>query len=147
MKFDVEKMKSISRSLNAEEKREIEYREENREWLALSAKFALAVRKILRSKQISQTELAMRMGVSSSQITKILSGKENLGLQTMSKVEKALGEKIVDFDIDRDKEIEVKGNSTFNQYFSFYVFEPRNRKDNITADDTVSIFAHNKLLI
>ena len=35
------------------------------------------------------------MAVSPSQITKILSGKENLSLQTITKVEKAIGRSII----------------------------------------------------
>jgi ribosome-binding protein aMBF1 (putative translation factor) len=95
MKFNVEKLKQISRPLTQSERDEMKYRNENREWLALSAKFALSVREILRTDHISQTELASRMGVSCAQVTKLLSGKENIGLQTIAKVEKALGKKLV----------------------------------------------------
>ncbi|MDE6424359.1 MAG: helix-turn-helix transcriptional regulator [Muribaculaceae bacterium] len=97
MKFNVEKMKAISRPMTQSERQEIESRNENRDWLALSAKFALLLRHILRTENMTQTELAARMGVSCVQITKLLSGKENIGLQTIAKVEKALGRNLVTF--------------------------------------------------
>jgi ribosome-binding protein aMBF1 (putative translation factor) len=97
MKFNVEKMKEIARPMTQEERQEIENRNENRDWLALSAKFALMVRHILRTEKMTQTELASRMGVSCVQVTKLLSGKENIGLQTIAKVEKALGRSLVVF--------------------------------------------------
>lgn len=97
MKFDVDKLKKIARPMTETERMEIEEREEKREWLAISAKFALLVRQILRTEKITQKELARRMKVSCSQVTKILSGKENLSLQTIAKVEKALGQSLVKF--------------------------------------------------
>ena len=97
MKFYIEKMKSLSRQMTQSERQEIDYRNENREWLALSAKFALLLRQILRTEKMTQTELAERMGVSCAQLTKLLSGKENIGLQTIAKVEKALHRSLVTF--------------------------------------------------
>ena len=87
MTFNIEKMKEISRPMTQTERLEIEARNENRDWLALSAKFVLMLRHILRTEKMTQKELAARMGVSCVQITKILSGKENIGLQTIAKVD------------------------------------------------------------
>lgn len=98
MKFNKEKFKMLSRPMNDSERAEIEERRENRDWLAMSAKFALLIRQALRRDMISQSELAKRMGVSDSQVSKILSGKENLGLQTICKIEKALGRNLIRFD-------------------------------------------------
>ena len=79
MKFNVEKLKQMSRPMTDEEKKDIEFRKENREWLAVSERLALKLRRILRTEGILQSELAERMGVTPAQVTKILSGKENLG--------------------------------------------------------------------
>ena len=97
MKFNVEKFKQISRPMNDKEREEIDYRNENREWLALSSKFALLIRHILKTEKITQSELASKMKVSPGQVSKILSGKENLGLQTISKIEKELGRSLISF--------------------------------------------------
>jgi ribosome-binding protein aMBF1 (putative translation factor) len=96
MKFNVDKLKQSSREMTVEEKSDISFREDNREWLALSEKLALRIRHLLRTKNILQTELAERMNVSPAQVTKILSGKENLGLKTISKIERAIGSPIID---------------------------------------------------
>jgi plasmid maintenance system antidote protein VapI len=122
MKFNVEKMKEISRPMTQDEQQEIENRNENRDWLALSAKFALLLRHILRTEKMTQTELAARMGVSCVQVTKLLSGKENIGLQTIAKVEKALGRSLVTFRDSADTSVAAQTQPTFNQVLSFPVF-------------------------
>lgn len=118
MKFDVNKMKEISRPMTQSERQEIQNRDENREWLALSAKFALVVRQILRNENMTQKELANRMGVSSVQITKLLSGKENIGLQTIAKVERALGRSLVVFKENVGEAVYTTSQSAFCQVSS-----------------------------
>lgn len=122
MKFNVERMRKISRPMTQAERQEIEARNENRDWLALSAKFALMLRHILRTEKMTQTELAARMGVSCVQITKILSGKENIGLQTIAKVEKALGRSLVTFQDSTETSVSTPVQPTFNQVISFPVY-------------------------
>jgi len=53
-------------------------------------KVALRVLQLLRERDISQTELAERMGVSRQQVTKIVKGQENFTFETIDKLEKAL---------------------------------------------------------
>ena len=43
MKFNVEKLKQMSRPMTDEEKKDIEFRKENREWLAVSERLAIEV--------------------------------------------------------------------------------------------------------
>ena len=69
-------------------------RNENGDWLEDSFKIALVVLRTLRSKEMSQKELADKMNVSPQQVNKIVKGRENLSLETLSKLKKALG---VDF--------------------------------------------------
>ncbi|HEV2478687.1 MAG TPA: helix-turn-helix transcriptional regulator [Puia sp.] len=61
-----------------------------------SWKVALRVLALLGEKGITQTELANRMNVSRQQVTKIVKGKENLTLETIDKLEHALGEVLLD---------------------------------------------------
>ncbi|MBR4405495.1 MAG: helix-turn-helix transcriptional regulator [Bacteroidaceae bacterium] len=82
--------------MTEEEKKDIDFRMENREWLAISERLALKLRRILRTEGISQNEFAARMEVTPAQVTKILSGKENLGLKTISKIEKAIGQTLIE---------------------------------------------------
>ena len=53
MKFDVEKFKKIARPMTSAEHDDINERAENRDWLFLSAKLALVVRRILRIENIT----------------------------------------------------------------------------------------------
>ncbi len=100
MKFNLEKLKEISRPRSAEERMEAECREQHRDWLAVSEKLALKLRYILRTENISQAELAQRMGVTPAQVTKILSGKENLGLKTICKIEQAIGRSLMNISLE-----------------------------------------------
>ena len=104
MKFNANKLKELSRPLSAAEKDELEFRKDNGEWLAISERLALKIRRILREKGLSQYELAEKMYVSPAQITKILSGKENLGIKTISKIERALGVNLIEISMPEGRE-------------------------------------------
>jgi len=52
---------------------------------------AIRVLTILRERNMSQTELAEKMGVSRQQVTKIVKGQENFTFETIDKLETALG--------------------------------------------------------
>jgi len=65
--------------------------EENQGWLDRSAEIAFCVLDALHEKNMTQKELAVSMGVSPQQVSKILKGTENLTLETISKIELALG--------------------------------------------------------
>lgn len=147
MKFDVEKLKQMARPMTSDEKQEIENRDKNRDWLSLSAKFALLVRHILRTEKITQTELATRMGVSCAQITKIISGKENLGLQTIAKVEKALGRELIHIDSIEDMPI-AHAEQHSSQLYAFTVTtNVKTGKAESQDIVTYSSFSDNKILV
>lgn len=67
------------------------YRRENRAWLRKSGSIALKVLKELEQQGLTQKDLANRMKVSPQQVSKILSGRENITLETITKLETALG--------------------------------------------------------
>ncbi|TCD46884.1 helix-turn-helix domain-containing protein [Chlorobium sp. N1] len=69
--------------------------EENKRWLDRSAEIALCVLTALQEKHMAQKDLAAVMGVSSQYVSKILKGTENLTLETISKLEHALGVNIL----------------------------------------------------
>lgn len=71
-------------------KEKAEYRKTNRNWLTLSGGIALTVIRELRSKSITQKELAERINVTPQHISKLLKGEENLSLETICKLEQAL---------------------------------------------------------
>lgn len=71
-------------------------RQENKEWLKHSQKIAVKILRTLRKNKAdktgigSQKELAEVLDVSPQQINKIVKGRENLTLETISKLEQAL---------------------------------------------------------
>ena len=67
------------------------YRRANRGWLRKSQGIAIRVLSVLDEKGMQQKELAKAMNVSPQQVSKIVRGKENLTLQTISKLEQVLG--------------------------------------------------------
>ena len=67
------------------------WRAKNDDWLEDSFKVALIVLRSLRNQKVSQKELAERMNVTPQQVNKIVKGKENLSLETLNKLKRALG--------------------------------------------------------
>lgn len=67
-----------------------EWRRQNRGWLRKSANIALKVLGELRHRGMTQRELAEKMGMSAQQVNKIVKGQENLTLETIDKLERAL---------------------------------------------------------
>lgn len=90
MKFNIERLKEVAKPASAEAIKEAEYRKENWDWLEKSALIALDIHTYLRKNNISKQEFAKMLGVTPAQVTKLLSGKENLGLKTISKIESVL---------------------------------------------------------
>lgn len=71
--------------------KDAQWRIENRAWLKHSQAIALRILRTLRANNVSQKELAEQIGVSPQQINKIVKGRENLTLETIAKLEGALG--------------------------------------------------------
>ena len=147
MKFNVEKLKQIARPMSEDERQELEYRQNNRDWLALSEKLALKISYFLRVNGMSKTEFASRMGVSSAQITKILSGKENLSLKTICKIEKALETKLLDVDIEDESVKKTVGNGSCIQVIALPVcVSSNNIKGQIQHTGSFTYFTSDNML-
>jgi transcriptional regulator with XRE-family HTH domain len=73
------------------------YRVENQDWLILSQKVALNILRTLRSQGKKQTDLAEALKVSPQQVNKWVKGKENFTLETIGKINAALGTDIMSF--------------------------------------------------
>jgi ribosome-binding protein aMBF1 (putative translation factor) len=69
----------------------VDYREANKGWLMKSAKIAIKINRELRNQNMSQKDLATKLGVSAQLVNKFLKGRENLSLKSISKLEAALG--------------------------------------------------------
>lgn len=70
---------------------EAEKRQANKEWLRYSQNIAMRMLDKMEADGITQKQLAERMDCSQQYISKILKGGENLSLETLAKIECALG--------------------------------------------------------
>lgn len=88
--------------------------EENEGWLDKSAQIAIRIlSEIHRQKHVNgmtQKKLAEKMGVREQYINKVVKGKENLTLKTISKIEAVLGIKLISLEKENviRKQIEVR---------------------------------------
>lgn len=69
---------------------EAEWRRENASWLRHSQQIAVKVLLKMKELQLTQKALAERMNCTQQYVSKILKGKENLSLDTMTRLEEAL---------------------------------------------------------
>lgn len=70
---------------------EAEWRRENWSWLRHSQRIAVKVLLQMKKEKLTQKALAERMDCTQQYVSKILKGKENMSLDTLSKLENALG--------------------------------------------------------
>jgi plasmid maintenance system antidote protein VapI len=68
-----------------------QWRRENRNWLKRSHAIAFEVLEALDEKKLTQKKLAELMKVTPQYVNNIVKGSENLTLETIAKLEKALG--------------------------------------------------------
>lgn len=71
------------------------WRRANATWLAKSAAIAIKVLSTIKAKKMSQLQLAELMNVTPQQVNKIIKGEENLSLETIVKLELALGTQLI----------------------------------------------------
>lgn len=89
---------------------EAEWRRANREWLRYSQYIAIRMLSRMDELHITQTILAEKMGCSQQYISKVLKGKENLSLETISKIESALDIDLVKSALSYLKEYDYSGS-------------------------------------
>ena len=71
-------------------------RQTNRAWLEISFKIALKILRFLREEKMTQKELAGRLGFSPQYMNKVLKGKENLTLETITKIQNAININLIE---------------------------------------------------
>lgn len=74
-------------------------RKANRTWLRKSSTIANEILEFLRVNKWTQKEFASRMDVSPQYLTKLLRGQENLTLETMTKINKAMGYEMIEINV------------------------------------------------
>jgi transcriptional regulator with XRE-family HTH domain len=73
-----------------------QWRKENRHWLDRSFDIAVEVLAAIKSRKMTQVELAEKLGVSAQYVNKLLKGQENLTLDTIGKLEKVLSISLIE---------------------------------------------------
>ena len=76
----------------------------NEDWLNKSARIAIKILRTIRAKDITQLQLAELLNVSPRHVSKIVQGKENLTLETISKIEKVLNITLFDIPVYQQSE-------------------------------------------
>jgi transcriptional regulator with XRE-family HTH domain len=80
---------------------------------------AVKISQILASKEIKQKEFASQIGMKESQFSKILAGNTNLTLKTITKIEIALGEDIININVTEQKERKTTLKSDYQEVFVY----------------------------
>ena len=88
---NIEKLNQLAEGRQSSWLKEANERKKNSSWMSRSVEFAFSLLKELRYQNMSQRDLAEKMGVSAQYVNKIVKGRENLSLETICKIEKALG--------------------------------------------------------
>ena len=81
-----------------------QWRKENRHWLDRSFDIAVEVLAAIKSRKMTQVELAEKLGVSAQYVNKLLKGQENLTLDTIGKLEKVLSISLIEIKTSSAKE-------------------------------------------
>lgn len=92
------KLENLTSGNKSNWKEKAKGRIENRNWLQHSRKIAIKINVFLKNNNIKQKDLAELLDVSPQQVSKILKGKENLKLETISKIENALNIELINSD-------------------------------------------------
>jgi ribosome-binding protein aMBF1 (putative translation factor) len=75
---------------------EAKKRQTNEAWLTVSSAIALRILTWLRKNKMTQKELSQQLGYSPQYVNTIVKGSENLTLETIVKIEKILGIKLIE---------------------------------------------------
>lgn len=103
-----EKLMALSGGETSNAMEELKYWIDNDYWLAKSGAIAMMAMDAMEEKGLSQKGLAEKIGVSPQHVHKILQGNENLTLETIGKLEKALNIVIVPNPFSKVKAIRPK---------------------------------------
>lgn len=96
MNSTIERLRAHKSPTPSRWKEEAQFRVENRVWLRYSQAIAMKILDEMEAKGMTQKEFAEKAGCSQQYISRILKGKENLSLETISKIESALEATIIE---------------------------------------------------
>lgn len=89
-------------------KEKAQERKDNRHWSRRSQKIAIRILITLKERGMQQKQLAEMMGVAPQQVNKWVKGKENFTLDTVGRIEKALGIDLLQIPVIVREEVDRK---------------------------------------
>ena len=92
----ISRLKEYESSTPSKWKEKAEWRMANKSWLRYSQRIAMMMLDRMEELGLTQKSLAMKMGCSQQYISRVLKGTENLSIETISKIETALGLEILE---------------------------------------------------
>ncbi len=104
MKIDLQKLEQKAVGESLAERNIAADRKENGDMYKASFRIAMKIKRALRIKNMTQARLSNLMGVDPAIVNRYLTGKANMELKTMVKIEKALGINIIDREISPKKQ-------------------------------------------
>lgn len=84
----------------------------HKDWQEKAFNIALRIVSHMRTNKISQVQLANTMSMKAQSLNRIVQGKENLTLETICRIEKALQISIIEVVFSNNESFEVKSDST-----------------------------------
>ena len=108
MKANIDKFESLVSPVQSGWQAKAEERIQNKVWKDKAFDIALRVIRHIRANKISQVRLADEMGVTPQYINKILQGKENMTLETICRIESALGISLIEVVYSQTEAYEVE---------------------------------------
>ena len=78
---------------------EAQWRRENKKWLRYSRKIALVLLSYMKQEHLTQAAIAEKIGCTQQYVSRILKGTENLTIETIAKIERVTGFKLLTFDV------------------------------------------------
>ena len=107
MKIDLHRLEQVAVEESKAERTIATDRKDNGDMYKASFRIAMKIQRALRIKHMTQAHLSELMGVDPAIVSRYLSGKVNMELKTIVKIEKALDINIIDREISPKKKKEV----------------------------------------
>ncbi|WP_280120386.1 helix-turn-helix domain-containing protein [Sangeribacter muris] len=107
MKIDLHRLEQVAVEESKAERTIATDRKDNGDMYKASFRIAMKIKRALRIKHMTQAHLSELMGVDPAIVSRYLSGKANMELKTIVKIEKALDINIIDREISPKKKKEV----------------------------------------
>lgn len=95
MGFNLDKLAAIAKPRSEDARIRAALRQKNNEWLRISQEIALCIHYYIRKEKMSQKCFADKLGVSEAYIGKLLKGRENLTLESICRIQQALGVELI----------------------------------------------------